>query len=168
MSIASTLLPEFEHEMSNTRKLLEVVPEHRANWKPHPKSFSTGELALHLANIPSWGVRTLHATEFDLATVLDANVKPPAFESVRATLAVFDANVRTAADAIGGANDADFAVGWKLKKGGATMFTLPRATVLRSFVLSHVIHHRGQLTVYLRCCDVPLPSIYGPTADAPF
>jgi uncharacterized damage-inducible protein DinB len=166
MTISASLLPEFEHEMANTRKILAVVPESETSWKPHPRSYSLGALALHLSNIPHWTSVTLDRTELDLAPPDGPPYDPPQFHSVAKALAEFDANVIQGRKAITAAADADWMVPWSLKHGGHTVFTLPRVAVMRSFVMSHMIHHRGQLTVYLRLRDVPLPGIYGPSADS--
>jgi uncharacterized damage-inducible protein DinB len=165
MAIKDSILPELDHEMATTRKLLERVPEERADWKPHPKSMSLGQLSAHLATIPFWGIKTMELPELDLNPPGGPGFKSPDFESTQGTLARFDDNVRQAREAIAAAPDQDFFVPWTLKNGGRTIFTLPRVAVLRSFVLSHIIHHRGQLSVYLRLNDVPVPSIYGPSAD---
>lgn len=163
MTIAEVLLPEFDHEMQTTRTVLERTPAQDAAWRPHPKSTSLGDLALHIATLPSWLVPTLQQPELDLAPKPGA--VPPGFQSVESLLAVFDENVRNARAALEAAKDADFGVPWTLRAGAATIFTMPRAMVVRSFILSHLVHHRGQFTVYLRLRGVPLPSVYGPTAD---
>jgi uncharacterized damage-inducible protein DinB len=165
MSIAQTLLPEWESEMKATRRILERVPEAEAAWKPHPKSASLGELAHHISNIPHWMTVALKQTELDLAPPGGPAYDPPTYQSMAEALADFDRNVKQGREAIAAASDADFAVTWTLKLGGKKIFASPRADVARSFVLSHLIHHRGQMTVYLRLKDVPLPSVYGPTAD---
>lgn len=164
-SIAAAVLPEFDQEMASTRKVLERIPEARASWKPHSKSYSLGDLAAHVSNLPSWTVFTLKQTELDLNPPGGQQWKSPGFSTTAAALAAFDENVKAARAAIAGSSDADFQVAWSLKSGGHTIFSMPRAAVLRSFVLNHLIHHRAQLTVYLRLNDVPLPGIYGPTAD---
>jgi hypothetical protein len=125
-----------------------------------------GDLGAHLANLPVWATLTLTQVEFDTAPVGGPPFKGPGFVSVVEMLQRFDANVAQARGNIAAATDADLMAIWSLKRAGATIFTLPRAAVIRSMVLSHMIHHRGQLTVYLRMCDVPLPPVYGPTADA--
>jgi uncharacterized damage-inducible protein DinB len=161
MAIKDGLLPEYDQEIATTRRLLERVPANDAAWKPHAKSASLGQLAAHVATITGWIAPTMRLAELDLSTV-----PPPApFTTVEALLAVFDASAAEGRAAIAQASDADFAAPWSLRSGGQTYFTLPRAAVLRSFVLSHLIHHRAQLGVYLRLRDVPLPSSYGPTAD---
>ena len=165
MSIADAALPEFDQEMTNTRKVLERVPDAHTSWKPHPKSWAMGELAVHLASLPMWTTVTLKQTEVDLNPPGGPGFTPPVFTSTADALKMFDENVKNGRAAIAGSSDADFMVPWSLKKGGKTVFSLPRVVVLRSFVLNHIIHHRGQMTVYLRLKDVPLPAIYGPSAD---
>lgn len=165
MSIAQSIVPEFDHEMAGTRKVLERVPEGRFDWKPHPKSMSLGRLATHLAEVPGWATHTMDVTEFD---VMPPGQSKPRFSSLASRadiLALFDKNVAAARATIGKRGDADFMVPWTLKKGGAAVFTLPRVAVLRSMVLNHNVHHRAQLGVYLRLLDIPVPALLGPTAD---
>ena len=166
MPIAQMLLPEFDLEMANTRRVLEVVPGADAAWKPHPKSTALGDLAAHVALIPMWGRYTLEVTELDLAAPENTAAARTGFTTVPALLEEFDQRVRDTRSALARSSDADLGVTWTLKAGERTVFSMPRAAVLRSFVLSHMIHHRGQLTVYLRLRDVPLPAIYGPSADS--
>ena len=161
MAVNEALLQEFDQEMATTRLLLAGVPARDAAWKPHPKSMSLGDLATHVAYLPSWLGMTLTTTELDLAGA----PPPAAFTTVEALLAAFDRNVAGSRAALAGAADADFAVPWSLRMGEQVYFTFPRAVVVRSFVFSHLIHHRAQLGVYLRLRDVPLPPCYGPTAD---
>jgi uncharacterized damage-inducible protein DinB len=161
MSLVDALLPEFDHEMTVTRKLLERVPEDRFAWKPHDKSFSLGQLAQHVATVPMWGAVTINQSELDLS---GGEQLPPA-ENRAALLALFDGHVAGTRAALVGRSDAELMAPWTLKSGGKTIFSMPKAMVWRSFVMSHLIHHRGQLSVYLRMQDVPLPSIYGPSAD---
>ena len=165
MSIAQMLLPEFDREMASTRKLLEIVPEAGASWRPHPKSTTLGDLAAHLATLPLWARLTLELPELDLGVPANASVARLHFTSTSAVVAQFDENLRGARAALAAASDETLRAQWSLLNKGTAIFTLPRVAVMRSFVLSHMIHHRGQLTVYLRLRDVPLPSIYGPTAD---
>ena len=164
MSIAQTILPEFDHETANTRKILERVPEEHVAWKPHAKSYSLGDLALHLANLPVWVPITLKQSELDIDP---SGGGPPkrVWESRAALLKTFDENVAAARGVIAETSDAEMMKPWTFKKAGKVQFTQPKVAVLRSFVMSHSIHHRGQLTVYLRLKDVPLPFLYGPTAD---
>ena len=161
MAMVDHLLPEFDHEMATTRRLLERVPDDRLSWKPHAKSFSLGQLAQHVANIPTWGHMTLAQPEIDLATY------PPVAElgSRGAILEFFERNAAEARRSLVGKTDAELMAPWSLKQGDHTMFTMPKATVWRTFVMNHLVHHRGQLSVYLRQQDVPLPSMYGPSAD---
>ena len=163
MTIADALLPEFDHEMASTRKVLERVPGDRLDWKPHPKSYSIGALAAHVANLPRWGAETLTRAELDVGD--GPPPAPPA--SVGELLAAFDGSVAAARAALVGRTDAELAAMWSLRSHGKTIFSMPKSSVLRAFVLSHLIHHRAQLTVYLRLLDIPVPSLYGPSADEP-
>jgi uncharacterized damage-inducible protein DinB len=165
MSIAESMLPEFDHETATTRMLLERVPEEKADWKPHVKSYSLGQLAIHIATLPHWAPVTLKQTEFDTNPPGGSKYIPPPFESLAHMLATYDEGVKAARAMLAATTDAEFMVPWTLKSAGRTVFSMPRAGVFRSFILNHAVHHRGQLSVYLRLCDVPLPNIYGPTAD---
>ena len=166
MALKDALLPEFDHEMGTTRKVLERVPDADLAWKPHDKSFGLGQLAAHVANIPRWVDAIVDADVFDVATLGDdARPKQPA--AMAPILTAFDANVKRARARIDEITDGAMLAPWTFKNGGQIMFSMPRASVLRSFIMNHMIHHRGQLTVYLRLRDVPLPSVYGPTADEP-
>ena len=159
MTIAETLLPEFDQEMATTRRVIERVPSDKGEWKPHPKSFSLGHLTQLVATMPGWLTRMVRDTEIDLA-------KGPgySYQTTASLVAQFDKLVREAREAIATAKDSDFTVPWSLKSGGHVLFTQPRWDAVRS-TINHLVHHRGQLTVYLRLVDVPVPSIYGPTAD---
>jgi uncharacterized damage-inducible protein DinB len=165
MSLADSLLPEFDQEMAATRRLLERVPEGDARWRPHPKSYTLGDLAVHISRLPLWGRYTMAQTELDLGLPENASIARAEFSTTAELLERFDRHVREGRAALAPASDADMGVTWTLKNAGTVIFAMPRAAVFRSFVMSHLIHHRGQLTVYLRLRDVPLPSIYGPTAD---
>ena len=160
MAIAEALLPEFDHEMGVTRRLLERVPEDKFAWRPHPKSYSLIELATHVATIPFWGVPKLTQTELDLGGNQNTTAASRAELVSR-----FDKNVAETRSALVGKTDAEMMVVWSLKNNGQTLFTLPRVAVWRGFVLNHMVHHRGQLSVYLRLNDVPVPAMYGPSAD---
>jgi uncharacterized damage-inducible protein DinB len=160
MAIAEALLPEFDHEMGVTRRLLERVPEDKFAWRPHPKSYSLIERATHVATIPFWGVPTLTQTELDLGGNQNTTAASRAELVSR-----FDKNVAETRSALVGKTDAEMMVVWSLKNNGQTLFTLPRVAVWRGFVLNHMVHHRGQLSVYLRLNDVPVPAMYGPSAD---
>ena len=163
MALVDALLPEFDREMTTTRKVLERVPEDKFAWKPHAKSFSLGALAAHVATLPTWGKETLDKSEIDIA-----GGQPPAAPASKAELlTAFDRHVAATRSALAGRSDAELLATWTLKRGGTTIFSMPKTAVLRSFVFSHLIHHRGQLCVYLRLLDVPVPSIYGPSADEP-
>jgi uncharacterized damage-inducible protein DinB len=161
MPLVDALLPEFDHEMTITRKLLERVPEEKLAWKPHGKSMSLGQLAAHLAQLPWWGEMTLTQAEFDTAGM----AAPAELASRAEVLKQFDERVAKTRAALSGRSDAEMMAPWALKRGTHTIFSMPKAAVWRSFVLSHGIHHRGQLSVYLRLLDVPVPSMYGPSAD---
>lgn len=167
MSIAQMILPEFDREMAGTRRALERVPMDRPAWAPHEKSMRLGFLAGHLANLPHWAVMTMRQDAFDVAPPGGEAYRSPEYETREALLGAFDANVAAARAAIAEAPDEAFGQEWSLLQGGRAMFTMPRLAVLRSFVLNHMIHHRGQLSVYLRLNDVPVPGLYGPSADEP-
>lgn len=159
MSISDSLLPEFDTEMATTRRVLERVPSDKGTWKPHEKSFPIAHLAQLIARMPGWITNALRETSLNLGSFTGYSI-----ESTKSLLDVFDKNVTEARAAIAAAKDADYNVGWSLKHGDRVIFTLPRAAVVRQNI-NHLVHHRGQMTVYLRLLDVPIPSIYGPTAD---
>jgi uncharacterized damage-inducible protein DinB len=165
MPIAQTLLPEFDHEMANTRRMLALVPTADAAWKPHPKSYALGDLAAHIATLPMWGRLSLELPELDLGSPANAGIARVPYTNTPELLERLDRNVADARTTLASVSDADMGTVWTLKNGGTTVFSMPRAAVMRGFVLSHMIHHRGQLSVYLRLRGVPLPSLYGPTAD---
>lgn len=161
MPLNQALLPEFDHEMANTRKSLERIPDGKFDWKPHAKSMTLGGLATHLSTINHWADAIVGQDSFDVS-----NAPPPLeLKSRAAVLEAFDTNTASARKAIAGATDEQLMKPWSLKKDGTAIFTLPRIGVLRSFILNHTIHHRAQFGVYLRLNDVPVPSIYGPSAD---
>jgi uncharacterized damage-inducible protein DinB len=164
MAIKDAILPEFDHEMGTTRRLLDRAPEAQFGWKPHEKSMALGHLATHLANLLTWTSHILGSSVLDMATI-PPDARPKPVTSRAELLAMFDRNVTSARAAIAAATDPELLSTWTLKQGDHEIFTLPKVTALRSFVLNHSIHHRGQFSVYLRLNDVPLPSIYGPTAD---
>ena len=169
MGMSEMLLPEFDNEMANTRKTLERIPEDKLDWKPHPKSTNMIGLATHLANLVSWIVLSINEDSFDLAPPGEPPRKFPPANSLDEALEIFDKNVAAARAVIGGASDEQLLKPWSLLSGGKTLFTLPRIAAVRNFVMNHSIHHRAQLGVYLRLNDVPVPSIYGPSADeSPF
>ena len=165
MALSDALLPEFDHEMANTRKTLERVPDGKSDWKPHEKSMTLARLSSHLAEIPTWTAATLEHDSLDLAPPGQPPYQPVVLQSRQQVLDAFDKNVAAARAAIARCSDADFVKPWSLLMTGQTLFTLPRIAVLRSFVMNHTIHHRAQLGVYLRLNDIAVPSIYGPSAD---
>jgi len=161
MALKELVLAEFDHEMGATRRLLERLPDDKLGWRPHARSMTMGGLATHLGNIPNWSAAILDGDSFDLTAA------PPPMEertSRSDVLALFDASTRTARGAMD-KSDAEYMGRWTLKRGGQEVFSMPRVAVFRSFVISHSVHHRGQLSVYLRLNDVPVPAIYGPSAD---
>jgi uncharacterized damage-inducible protein DinB len=164
MPIKDALLPEFDHEMGTTRRLLERTPGDRFGWKPHEKSMSLGALAGHLANLPHWADAILQHTVFDIAAAGE-DTRPRTPESVAWLLSDFDTKTRAARSALANTGDAELLAPWTFKRGEHEIFTLPRIAAIRSFVMNHSIHHRGQFSVYLRMNGVALPSMYGPTAD---
>lgn len=164
MSFADSFLPEFDHEMKTTRALLERVPFDNATFKPHSKSTALGPLASHVANLVGFGEQIVNADELNFAPGGQPRL-PSDFKNTADLLAAFDANVAKTRAAIQTLKDNQLGTPWSLRMGDHTIFTLPRASVIRTFMMNHIIHHRGQLSVYLRLNDVPLPSLYGPTAD---
>ena len=165
MSIAQTLLPEFEQEMANTRKVLERVPDEKWNWKPHDKSGTTGWLATHVGTVPGWLTMTLNSESLDYAPVDGPSYTPAKIENSRELLAAFDKESAEARAALTKASDQDMMQNWSLLAGGKEIFTMPRVACVRGMIMNHLIHHRGQLTVYLRLLNVPVPGLYGPSAD---
>jgi uncharacterized damage-inducible protein DinB len=164
MSIAATFLPEYDHELATTRRVLERVADAELGWKPHDKSMTLGQLAGHVASIPCWLTVTMEGMFHDVGP----GEKGATLDNVSsrdALLREFDANVKKARAALARASDAEMQAPWTLKFNGQEVFTMPRVTVVRSFVMNHMIHHRGQLSVYLRLRDIPVPPIYGPSAD---
>jgi len=165
MSIAESLLPEFDHEMDNTRRTLERVPEARFQWKPHPRSGTLGWLATHLAELPAWAINTIEQDSLDISP----GGRPPQLVQSAVTLSevleAFERNRVRARATIAGASDAVLFQPWTLLNNGRIVFAMPRAAVLRGQIFNHLVHHRGQLTVYLRLNDVPVPDLYGPSAD---
>jgi len=164
MALKDSILPEYDHEMGTTRRLLERVPEADFAWKPHDKSFSLIQLATHIASIPYWVHPTLDQNVFDVSTAPEeARPKPAA--SVADLLKLFDTQVKSARAKIDEQTDPALLVPWTFKQGTQEIFTMPKIAVLRSFIMNHMIHHRGQLSLYLRLRNVPVPAIYGPSAD---
>lgn len=162
MSLSSSFLGEFDHEMTNTRRTLERVPTDKLAWQPHTKSMTLGRLASHIAEMPLWAVRNVQMPEYDFASGGHMRLDLPSTQEI---VEAFDENVVAAREALSSASDEVLRETWTLRRGDQVVFAMPRIAVLRSMVLNHTIHHRGQLTVYLRLQDVPLPGLYGPSAD---
>jgi len=165
VAMNQALLGEFDHEFANARKTLERVPDAKFDWKPHAKSYSMGALAGHIAFIPHWAMHTIEKSEFDVNPPGGSMTQPPPMKSRADVLAFFDKGVAEARAALAGASDQSMMTPWSLLAGGKIIFTMPRIAVLRSFIMNHMIHHRGVLTVYLRLNDLPVPALYGPSAD---
>lgn len=165
MAISQSLLPEFDHEMANARKSLERVPDGKFDWKPHTKSATMGGLAGHIAMIPNWAKATVETKEFDPNPPGGQRWQPPELKTKAQVLAYFDQGVSESRAAIAAASDEAMMQTWTLLNGGKTIFSMPRVAVLRTMIMNHMIHHRAQLGVYLRMNDVPVPAIYGPSAD---
>lgn len=161
MPISEALLPEFDQEMANTRKTLERVPDDKLGWKPHEKSGTMLWLAGHVANIPTWTLITINQDVLDIG----GPFQMPEPKSRKDLLEMFDKGVADGRAALAGATDAHLMKPWTLKKGAETILSLPRIACLRSFVMNHMIHHRAQLGMYLRLNNIPVPAIYGPSAD---
>lgn len=165
MSIAQSLLPEFDNEMATTRKMLDRLPDGKFDYKPHEKSMSLGQLANHIAHMATWGAITLEQPSFDVAPVDGPPVVTPKNATRAEILEHFDAGVERFRAALAGTSDAAFQGSWSLLMAGNPVMTMPRIAVLRGMVMNHIIHHRAQLTVYYRLNDIPVPGIYGPSAD---
>ncbi len=163
MTIGETFLAEFEQEAANTRKILERVPEDRFDYKPHDKSMTLGRLAAHVAELPGWGTMTLQTEVLEMSP----DWKPFIPANRKEILDKFDECVAGYRSALQKATDSDMGVNWSFKANGKTIMAMPRAAVLRSVVMNHLIHHRAQLGVYLRLNEIELPGMYGPSADEP-
>src|SRR5690349_10157467 len=162
MSFNTALIGELVHESANTRKILERVPTDKLNWLPHEKSMKLGRLAKHIADLPVWFERILNAEEFDFATA-KFNNEPPA--STEAILQLFDERLTDALKQLESVSDENLNSKWTVRRGEHIMFQLPKKVAIRSFTYNHIYHHRGQLSVYLRLLNVPVPGMYGPSAD---
>ena len=167
MPLSDALIAEFDHEMRTTRALLARTPEADGAWKPHPKSTSLGDLAIHVANLAGVATMVAERPELDFSPPDRPAWRPPRFETTQKLLELFDRNRDASRAAIARVSDAAMQEPWSLKNAGVVFFTMPRIGAFRTFVMNHLIHHRGQLSVYYRLRDVALPSIYGPTADEP-
>lgn len=162
MTIAQSLLGEWDHETGNTKKMLQAVPDTNMDWKPHEKSMSLGRLASHVAEIADWMGATLNAPELNWA---EFNYSPPEWKSSAANVADFEAKAAAARVILAAASDEDMMKPWTMRNGDQVFFTMPKIAVLRNFVFNHIVHHRAQLGVYLRMQDVKIPGMYGPSAD---
>jgi uncharacterized damage-inducible protein DinB len=165
MPIRDMLLPEFDREMSTTRKTLERVPESCCDWTPHEKSMKMGRLAGHIAELPSLAAAALAQDSFDIAPPGAPPRTPNVMTSRQQVLEMFDKNVASARSALTTISDEELMRQWSFRRGGKDLLTMPKVAAFRAFVVNHVIHHRGQLSVYLRLNNVAVPSIYGPSAD---
>jgi uncharacterized damage-inducible protein DinB len=160
MAMIDGLLAELEQEAGTTRRVLERVPGDQLNWRPHPKSMTLGQLALHVATVPGGVAELANQSPFQVP-----EFKKPSAASAAELVPALDASVARARQLLGGMDDAALNASWKLMNGNREVMAIPRAALLRSIMLNHWYHHRGQLSVYLRQLGVPLPSIYGPSAD---
>jgi uncharacterized damage-inducible protein DinB len=165
MMIRDALLPEFDMEMAKTRTTIERVPEDQYGFRPHLKSFTAGALLTHLATIPHWGAVTLENDSFDVSPDGNPHPQQPPAASRAEALQMFDANAAAMRAALAGADNEQLMKPWSLLNNGQTVFTMPRTAVLRGMIFNHLVHHRGQLTVYLRLMGAPVPALYGPSAD---
>jgi uncharacterized damage-inducible protein DinB len=165
MALSEALLPEFDQEMANTRKTLERVPDGKFDWKPHEKSGTMGWLAGHVAGIAGWMVETIDKDGFDMAAKGVQFQPPPPPKTRKELLELFDKNVASARKALAGVSDPHLLKQWSFLNNGQVLFAMPRIACLRTWVMNHIIHHRAQLGVYLRLNNIPVPAIYGPSAD---
>ena len=165
MTYAETILPEFDQEVSNTRKVLERIPDDKLDWKAHPKLNTIGWNANHLADIANWMALALTTKSLDVAPPNGPKYEFPALTNRKEILDLFDRNVAAARTAIAGSKEEDFGQPWTLLQAGQVFFTMPRSALVRGFGLNHLIHHRAHLCVYLRLNDVPVPGMYGPSGD---
>lgn len=165
MPLNTTLIGELKHEAASTKKMLERVPNDKFNWKPHEKSMQLGKLAKHVAELNMWVKIILETGEFDFATGL---INRPKAENTADVLQIFEEKLNEAVQALEAATDDDLNALWTVRRGGQLMFQMPKKVALRSFGYNHIYHHRGQLSVYLRLLDVPIPGMYGPSADEGF
>ena len=162
MTINEGLIAELQHEAASTKKMLERVPTDKNDWKPHEKSMKLGRLASHVAELPGWIAMTMTTDELDLSKM---DYKPVIAATTEELTGILDTNVDKAVSALKNATMEDFQKMWTLRNGNNVFFTMPRIGVIRSMAYSHHYHHRGQLSVYLRLLDIPVPGMYGPSAD---
>jgi len=164
MALAQMLLPEFDAEMASTRRLLECVPDGKAAWQPHQKSMTLGRLATHVADLAGRATAVMTQDEWDPRPP-GVNVQPQVLETRQQLLAKFEEGSRTAREALAATGDAAFARSWTMKREGKPMYTGARLDAYRRIAMNHLVHHRAQLGVYLRLLGVPIPGMYGPSAD---
>lgn len=162
MSTTQTLLAELKQEAAGTKRILERVPMDKLTWKPHEKSMAIGRLAVHVAEMTEWLTMTITSNELDFSKV---PYNPTVVTSTEELIQLFETKLNAATKALETATDEDLKEMWTLRNGEHIIFTLPKAAVIRSMVFNHIVHHRAQLTVYLRLLDIPVPGLYGPSAD---
>jgi uncharacterized damage-inducible protein DinB len=166
MSYAETILPEFDHELAGTRKVIERIPDDKLDWKAHPKSQTMGWNANHLADLPGWAISIVTQPEFDFSPPGGPRFQTSSLKTVKEILALFDKNVAAARKSLAEIKDSSLGDPWTLRGGErGVIFTMPRGAVLRSFLMNHIIHHRAILCVYLRLNNIPVPGLYGPSGD---
>jgi uncharacterized damage-inducible protein DinB len=165
MAIKEAFLGELDFEVISTRKILERVPADKMDWQPHAKSMTLRRLASHIGEVPLWAIQTLKEDEFDMAAPEAKSFMAPKMDSGKEILAYFNAGMEKVLKQLEQTTDEQFGRTWSLRLGDKTIFTMQKVAVMRTFILNHMVHHRGQLSVYLRLLDVPVPSLYGPSAD---
>ena len=164
MSLKDAFIAELKHESALTKKMLERVPFDKQDWKPHEKSMTLGKLAVHVAEIPHWVSDIINIDVFDFNT----DFKPNTAASQEELIKIWEEKTATAIADLESMAAEDFNKIWVVKGGDTVYFNLPKAVALRGWAFSHLFHHRGQLSVYLRLLDIPVPGMYGPTADESF
>lgn len=162
MTLGQILAAELKHEAVSIRKMLERIPDDKLAWKPHEKSMSLERVAGHIVEMLSWTKATLTEDELDFSKF---DYKPKQYTASAEFVADLDANVTEAVEILNGVSNETMSENWTMRRGEKIYFTMPKAAVMRTFVMNHIVHHRGQLSVYFRLLDVPVPSIYGPSAD---
>ena len=162
MKLSEPLLMELQHEAANTKKYFEIIPVEHLTWKPHPKSMDLGTLAGHIAELPGWLHYTINAEELDFAKL---NYTAPVIANLESLLKLYQDNLDLGSNSLGNASNETLMEKWKLRNGEHIFFELPKIIVIRNMVLNHIVHHRGQLSVYLRTLNVKIPGLYGPSAD---
>jgi uncharacterized damage-inducible protein DinB len=163
MAIKDAFIAEMKHEASMTQKMLEKVPMNKANWKPHEKSMTLGRLATHVAENLHWISDIIHIDDFDF--MKDYNFTPRIATSTDELLEIFHTNLNNAEKDLSAMGDDDFNKNWTIRRGEHVISVMPKKVAIRGWALNHLIHHRGQLSVYLRLLEVPVPGMYGPSAD---